>query len=248
MNRNSIVLAGAICTLLGVGHAAPANAQFLDSVGGTYLRGDLGWSWAKDAELVDKNFGLDGFIFDSAGTGPGVVNDIGSSYVLGIGMGMRLAPQFRGDIVYSYRGGYELDDTDQFGDSFSGDVTSHSVMANVYWDIPYTISGFSPFVGGGIGWAGNKMKDVSTADGGSFILPEGEVSNFAWQAMAGLSMPISTQATVDVFYRYFDGGKLQIEEGTALFDDGTSAGTYTGARGQLQAHELMLSLRWTLGQ
>ena len=212
-----------------------------------YLRGDLGFSWAKDAEIVDKNFGLDGFIFDSTGTGPGVVNDIGSSYVLGIGMGTRFSPMFRGDIVYSYRGGYELDDTDQFGDSFSGDITSHSVMANAYWDIPLQMTGFQPFIGGGLGWAGNRMKDISTADGGVFLLPEGEVSNFAWQAMAGVSFAVSQQATVDVFYRYFDGGKLQVEEGPVLFDDGTPAGPYTGARGELNAHELVLSLRWTLG-
>ena len=238
------MMSGAVCTLIGVVHAAPADAQFLNDV---YLRGDLGFSWAKDAEIVDKNFGLDGFIFDSTGTGPGVVNDIGSSYVLGIGMGTRFSPMFRGDIVYSYRGGYELDDTDQFGDSFSGDVTSHSVMANAYWDIPLQMTGFQPFIGGGLGWAGNRMKDISTADGGVFLLPEGEVSNFAWQAMAGVSFAVSQQATVDVFYRYFDGGKLQVEEGPVLFDDGTPAGPYTGARGELNAHELVLSLRWTLG-
>ena len=89
------------------------------------------------------------------------------------------------------------------------------------------------------------MKDISTEDGGVFLLPEGEVSNLAWQAMAGVSFTVSPQATVDVFYRYFDGGKLQVEEGTVLFDDGTSAGPYTGARGELTAHEIMLSLRWT---
>ena len=36
------------------------------------------------------------------------MNDIGSSYVVGIGVGTRFSPMFRGDIVYSYRGGYEL--------------------------------------------------------------------------------------------------------------------------------------------
>lgn len=247
-NRKSIMMSGTVCALAGVVYAAPADAQFLSNIGGTYLRGDLGWSWAKDAQIVDKNFGLDGFIFNSSGTGPGVVNDIGSSYVLGIGMGVRLAPQFRGDIVYSYRGGYELDDTDQLGDTFSGDVKSHSVMANLYWDIPFQMASFQPFVGAGLGWAGNHMKDVSTADGGTFLLPEGETSNFAWQAMGGVSFAVSQRAAVDVFYRYFDGGKLQVEEGTARFDDGTSAGPYTGARGELKAHEIMLSLRWTLGQ
>jgi opacity protein-like surface antigen len=243
--HNSTIALGALCTLLCT-YGGSADAQGLGTTG-MYVRGDLGWSWAKDAEITDKNFGLDGLIFNSSGTGPGVVNDIGSSFVVGVGVGTQFSPMFRGDIVYSYRGGYELDDFDQFGDSFSGDVTSSSVMANLYWDIPLAMTGFSPFVGAGIGWAGNRMKDISTADGERLILPEGEVSNLAWQAMGGVSFTLSPQATMDVFYRYFDGGKLQVEEGTVLFGDGASAGPYTGARGELTAHELMLSVRWTFG-
>jgi opacity protein-like surface antigen len=243
-NRKSVLMLGAFCALV-TAHTGSANAQLLGTTG-MYVRGDLGWSWAQDAEIVDKNFGLDGFIFDASGTGPGSVNDIGSSYVLGIGIGTRLSEMFRTDIVYSYRGGYELDDTDQFGDVFSGDVTSNSIMANLYYDIPVAMSGFQPFVGAGIGWAGNKMKDLVTADGGVYYLPGDEVSNLAWQAMGGVSFAVSPQATVDMFYRYFDGGKLQTEEGIVLFEDGTSAGPYTGARGELTAHEIMFSLRWAV--
>jgi opacity protein-like surface antigen len=236
----------AVCALLGVVHAGPADAQFLNQVGGVYVRGDVGWSWARDAEIVDKNFGLDGFIFNSAGTGPGVVNDIGDSYVLGVGLGARISPMFRGEIVYSYRGGYELSDTDQFGDTFAADITSHSVMGNLYWDIPFTMSGVAPFVGAGVGWAGNHMKNVISEDGGTFLLPEGTVSNLAWQAMAGVGIAISPQATVDVFYRYFDGGKLQTELGTVIAN-GSPDGTYTGMRGNLTAHEIVVSLRWAFG-
>jgi opacity protein-like surface antigen len=210
-----------------------------------YVRGDVGWSWAQDAELVDKTFATDGFILDSAGTGPGSVNDIGDSYVLGLGLGMRVSPNFRADIVYSYRGGYELDDIDQFGDSFHADIKSQSVMGNIYWDIPFSMSGFAPFIGAGIGWASNKMEGVSTADGGVFFLPDGETSGLAWQAMAGVSFNVSPQAAVDVFYRYFDGGKLQTEFGGVVDDVGASAGTYNGMRGDLTAHEIVLSLRWT---
>ena len=242
-NRTSIIMLGAICTLIGAVHAESAHAQFLTS--GMYVRGDLGWSWAQDAEIVDKNFPLDGFILDSTGTGPGVVNDIGDSYVLGIGVGARVSPNFRADIVYSYRGGYELSDTDQFGDAFGAKITSSSVMGNLYWDIPLQMSGFAPLVGAGIGWAGNQMKEVVTEDGGVFFLPEGETSGLAWQAMAGVSFNVSPQAAVDVFYRYFDGGNLQTEFGTAFDDLGASAGTYTGMRGDLRAHEIVLSLRWT---
>ena len=31
------------------------------------------------------------------------------------------------------------------------------------------MSGFAPFVGAGIGWAGNQMKEVVTEDGGAFL-------------------------------------------------------------------------------
>lgn len=244
-NRTSMMMLGAICTLIGVVHAESAQAQFLTS--GMYVRGDLGWSWAQDAEIVDKNFPLDGFILDSAGTGPGVVNDIGSSYVLGVGLGTRVSPMFRADIVYSYRGGYELSDLDQFGDAFASEITSQSVMGNLYWDIPFNTQGFAPFVGVGVGWAGNQMKEVITEDGGVFFLPEGETSGLAWQAMAGVSFNVSPQAAVDVFYRYFDGGKLQTEFGEVFDDGGVSAGDYTGMRGDLRAHEIVLSLRWTFG-
>ena len=244
-NRVSITMLGAICTLIGAVHAESVQAQPLFS--GVYVRGDLGWSWAQDAEIVDKTWAADGFIFNSAGTGPGVVNDIGSSYVLGIGVGARVTPMFRADVVYSYRGGYELSDVDQLGDAFASEITSSSVMGNLYWDIPIAMSGFAPFVGAGVGWAGNQMKEVVTADGGVFFLPEGETSGFAWQAMAGVSFNLSPQAAVDVFYRYFDGGRLQTEFGEAFDDTGASAGTYTGMRGDLTAHEIVLSLRWTFG-
>jgi opacity protein-like surface antigen len=248
MPNRTIIMSGAACALLvGAIDAGPAQAQFLTGFGGTYLRGDLGWSSAGDAELVDKDFDLDGFIQDQSGTGPGVVNDIGSGYVLGIGVGSRISELFRGEIVYSFRDGYELDDTDQFGNAFAGNINSHSVMANLYWDIPLAMAGIAPFVGAGVGWASNNMDDVVTTDGGTFFLPEGTTSNLAWQAMAGVGFAVSPQTSIDVFYRYFDGGKLQTELDTAFTSGGGSAGTYTGMRGELIAHEIVLSVRFNFG-
>src|SRR5262245_1481335 len=246
-NRISIWILGTLCALLGAVYTQSAQAQFLPSVGGAYVRGDIGWSFGSDAQIVDKDFATDGFIFNAAGTGPGELNDIGSSLVLGIGVGGRMSQFFRGEIVYSYRGGYKLSDTDQFLDAFEADIRSHSVMANVYWDIPFAMSGLSPFVGAGVGWAGNKMKDVVTVDGGTFFLPEGTTSNLAWQAMAGVTFAFSPQMNIDVFYRYFDGGKLQTEEGVAFTGTGASAGLYTGMRGDLTAHEIMMSVRFAFG-
>jgi opacity protein-like surface antigen len=245
---NRLISFGAACALLGALHSGPASAQFFTT--GSYIRGDLGWSSARDAEIVDKDFDLDGFIENATATGPGSVNDIGSAYVLGIGAGARISPLFRGELVYSFRDGYELDDLDQFGNAYFADITSHSVMANVYWDIPFSVPGWqglAPFVGAGIGWASNKFENFSTADGGTFFLPEGTASNLAWQIMAGLGIGLSPLTTLDIFYRYFDGGDLQTEEGEAFTTGGASAGLYTGARGELVAHEILVSLRFSFG-
>src|SRR5262249_30336669 len=141
------------CAFLCIAGAAPAWAQPLPFTG-LYIRGDAGASWVKDADLHDKNFATDGIILgNAAGTAPGKLNDLGTGWLLGGGIGAQVAPAFRADVVYTYRGGYKLSDTDQGSPpaAFGAHAHSHSVMANIYWDIPLT--GFQPFVGGGIGWA-----------------------------------------------------------------------------------------------
>jgi opacity protein-like surface antigen len=241
---NRTILLGAACAVLAVVSTGPAHAQILTGAG-AYLRGDLGWSSGSDAEIMDKDFFADGFIEDAAGTGPGSVNDIGSSLVLGIGAGAQISPLFRTELVYTYRGGFELDDIDQAGNTYSGEITSHSVMANIYWDIPFSMAGIAPFVGAGVGWASNTLEDFVTTGGGTFFLPEGTASGLAWQAMGGVAFALSPLTTVDLFYRYFDGGDLQSEEGIVTTGGGASAGPYIGARGELVAHEIVVSLRFT---
>ena len=249
MPTRNIYFAG-MCALLGALNTGAAHAQGLNGIftAGTYVRGDLGWSMARDAEIVDKDWALDGFINDASGTGPGVVNDIGSAYVLGIGVGARISPLFRAEVAYTYRGGYELDDVDQELNAYSGDISSNSVMANLYWDIPFNmpgLTGVAPFVGGGIGWASNKLDEFQTSP--DFLLPGGTTSGFAWQLMVGVGVPLLPLTVVDIFYRYFDGGDLQSEEGEVFLVGGGSGGLYTGARGELVAHEIMVSLRFLFG-
>jgi len=68
---------------------------------------------------------------------------------VGAGIGSQIAPAFRADLVdayRTYRGGYGLSDADQGSppSAFDADISSHSVMANVYWDIP--LPAVSPFI------------------------------------------------------------------------------------------------------
>jgi opacity protein-like surface antigen len=237
---------GAVCALLCV-VSIPAFAQ---SFTGPYIRGDVGWSGSTDANIHDRNFALDGAICGNAAcTVPGQLNDVGHAWFLGVGVGAQFAPAFRGDVVYSYRGGYQLSDTDQGSPltAFGADIASHSLMANVYWDVPLGGGAFAPFVGGGIGWAHNRIGNVSgTSSGVTSFVPGGSNDNFAWQLMAGVGFAVGPRTKLDAFYRYFDGGHIETDAGNVV-QGGSVVGTYSGFEGRLHAHELGLSLRFAVG-
>ena len=70
----------------------------------------------------------------------------------------------------------------------------------------------SPFIGGGVGYALNQI-DNFYPTGSSVATKPGITSNssvainsFAWQASAGLSIHPITHLSLDVGYRYYDGG------------------------------------------
>jgi opacity protein-like surface antigen len=116
-------------------------------------------------------------------------------------------------------------------------------MANGYWDftVPWPVK---PYVGVGLGWASNKVDDVEGNDGGFiFKVPGGTKSDVAWALMAGVSWPINPTLTLDIGYRYSDLGKIETDSGNITFG-GVPVGTYSGASGKLQAHKLMIGLRF----
>lgn len=91
---------------------------------------------------------------------------------------------------------------DLVGDRFdvNGDLSVAAIMANVYYDIPLDHFAFKPYVGGGIG-AAAIMADM---DSGPLLVAFDETSwTFAWQVMAGVSMPIDEGIVASAGYRYF---------------------------------------------
>jgi opacity protein-like surface antigen len=220
-------------------------ADVRDGVAQGYVRLDAGWSGAKDAELSEENWSIGQILSNSTGTGPATVNDIGSSYVFGVGLGYRFARGIRADIAASYRGNYELDDVDQRSASINADVRSQTVMANLYYDIPFQLGPLRPFIGAGIGIAINEVQTIKVIDvpnlGGTFTGPGGTTTEFAWQGMAGISWEITPNIAIEVGYRYLDAGNLKIEPGA--LSDGTA---YSAFKGKLTAHEGLAAVRWTL--
>lgn len=208
-----------------------------------YWRVDLGASFSTGADIQDSNFSVDQVICgDAACTVPGKIEDIGTSGILSGGMGWRFSPNLRVDGTISYRGQYNISDTMPDATTLKADVHSWSFMANGYYDFALTWG--KPYVGAGIGWAQNRVDDLSITNSGITLVKHGGTrSGFAWAVMAGVGVPVSPALTLDVAVRYTDLGEIQVDPG-GVAAGGTTVGVYGGAQGKLKAWELTVGLRF----
>jgi opacity protein-like surface antigen len=238
-------LLGAACVFIATTSSGPASAQWL---GPLYARGEAAWSGTTNANVHDQNFPLDHGITGPNGNA-GTLSNIGSGWLIGGGLGAYFFEHFRGEIVYTYRGGYRLNQFDAGtpATQFMADLTSNSVMANGYADFPLVRLGIVPFVGFGVGWSEIKMSNLTATKAGMLsTAPGGTSDNFGWQLTAGVGFTVTNGVKADIFYRYFDGGHIKTRAGN-IVSAGTIVDTYQGAEGAFHAHEIGLSLRIPLG-
>ena len=91
---------------------------------------------------------------------------------------------------------------------------SQSYMFVVYYDFfPY--SWFTPFVNAGIGWTDHSLtinNKVSTRE-------KMDATNFTWSLGAGISAKITNRWNLDVGYRYYDMGSLDMYNGDTSVTD-----------------------------
>ena len=209
--------------------AAAASAHAFD-----YLRLDLGLSTSTGANIRDRDFAADRMICgDAACATPGSISDVGNSPFIDFGVGWNLQQNFRADVVAYFRGWYKLDDTMPDGKHFKADVSSWSLMLNVYYDYPLAPYTWKPYVGVGVGVAANKVHGFNVSGSGG---PSGTESGMAYAAMLGVLIPIPGNRRLDLGYRYADLGKIGTNSGTV------GSQTYQGFEGKLKAHELFVGV------
>lgn len=217
-----------------------------------YLRGDAGYGWARGAGIADTHGPADPYCVICV---PESLDDIGGAPTLGLGVGYRLNDLLRGDVTATYRGRFDLKQTDANGTAFAADIQSWSVLAMAYVDVPVDWQGIRPFVGAGIGWANNRMGTLQQtfAGGyGSVSNPSGSRNEFAWALTAGASVPLSTlwpQAagwSIDLAYRYADLGQVGTNSGTSTLTFGSQSYPMqtSGVTGHLRINEALASLRY----
>lgn len=126
---------------------------------------------------------------------------------------------FRSELEYGYRFRFDYDLRVLGGTNsdFEQNVSSHVVMANVYYDFD-TDTRLTPYLGFGIGWA----RHVSESEqikliGSATESREDETDNFAWSLQAGILWRLGQDWRAEAAYRYVNLG----ETANGPFGDGT---------------------------
>lgn len=201
MKKKLAIIAGCWTILsAGAAQAAPDTAYFAVAAGPT---------WLDDATLSDASGSIDAE-FDA---GFGLVVALGHAF-----------DAVRAEIELGYR----KNDIDSFGAMgfsvpASGDVTSKSVMANLYYDFTPEAQ-WSPFLGAGLGVA---RVEVDNAAVMGIPLGNADDTVFAWQLMAGIGSKLTRSTTLDLSYRYH----------------ATSDPDFSGIEAEYDSHNIMAGIR-----
>ena len=129
-----------------------------------------------------------GYSVDGEFTAFNTDSDLEDDWMGDVAFGYAFANGFRTDAELAYRSN-EVE-------NFNEDAEVVSLMGNVFYD--FNRGGrFQPYVGAGIGYG---QLDFNSHDD----------SGLAWQAMAGVGISVGDRTTIDVGYRHFEMGDLEL--------------------------------------
>ncbi|MBL0225385.1 MAG: porin family protein [Geobacteraceae bacterium] len=182
----------------------PSLGEAATSRPGPYFSAFLGGSFARNA-TVSVFDGISSFS-DEVSYDSGIYTGGTGGYDFGF---MRL----EGELSYRYA---DLDTVAWTnGDLISideGNIGVFATMFNVFFDLQNS-SPVTPYLGGGIGFAGIYLSD--TFGRGQFgygqIYGESDDTVFAYQAGAGLDIALNNRYSLDIGYRYFGTDKADLD-------------------------------------
>jgi opacity protein-like surface antigen len=204
--------------------------------GGWYLRGDIGYKMYQDPSVKFED-SLAGVSFSNEN-----LDDTGD---IGVGVGYRFNKWLRADITADYEWPADFHGTTPCGclgtNIEEGQLSSWTGLLNVYADLGEW-HGFSPYVGGGVGFSYLQMDNIRSlnADGTIVNTKDGNDWNFAWALMAGVAYNFTPNLALDVGYRYLNLGS--VDSGTVPAASGTGHFKYD----DIAAHEIRVGMRYTM--
>jgi opacity protein-like surface antigen len=232
------------------------------SSSGWYLRGDVGVGISPQPDLYSQETNVPkSFIH----------RDLADAPFIGAGIGYQFNDYLRADLTGEYHGSRRLRGTAFYQSTYSGrpshnyasydgDLRTFAVMANAYIDLG-SYWGVTPYVGGGIGAAYNRLSTIKTATqfmvsdnastfanptpqpaSGGYMPARGEWS-FAWALHTGMTWDVSPRFKVDLGYSYKDLGK--VTSGQAVCYDYTTCDEKLKVK-NIIANDLHLGVRYLL--
>lgn len=143
------------------------------------------------------------------------------------GVGCQVSPNMRVEVTGGYR--FKASLTEAFG-GLDADLETYTGFVNAFWDIT-NYNGFTPYLGGGVGVAYHRLKNVTLPAGSA----NGNRADLAYNLTAGLSYDVTTNLKLDVAYRYVDLGFARSKGATPITVD------------DLKAHEIKVGMRYQFG-
>lgn len=235
------------------------------SANNLYVRTDIGVA----------QYSTGGFTQDELTTNGGsfISRSVGDGGIVGLGLGYQINRNFRLDLTAEYRASAQVKAMDnvnaelvapsgslQANSVYQGNLTSYVGLVNAYVDL-FKWRGLTPYFGAGVGFASNRISDMTTASSATFTdAVTGAVTtqvsngaaqaksqmNMAWALMAGTSFDLSPRAKLDVGYRYLSMGSANsASTGLILCQCGTQGQPLRMS--DVETHEFRFGLRWSLG-
>lgn len=200
--RSKVIASGVLTVALVAASASYAKDPIFDK--GLYVSGSLGFLVPQDVDGSDS--GIDFTV------------EYDNGYQLTGALGYKYGNGLRAEAEIGF-GSTEFDSVSGNGTTvdLSADVDILSVMANVYYDFNAG-SRFSPYVGGGVGFARIDVGDLTANLGGTTVTASGDESTeFTAAGEIGLSIAVSDSVVVAPAYRY-----TWLDDGDNGFDDDTA--------------------------
>ena len=168
--------------------------------------------------------GISTFTDQDGSDGETTDNDLGSSDIIGIGVGKYFSESFRGEIGISKRVDFKYSTTlikangvaYDSPQKYTADVESLAIFLNGYFDsqpISLLQTSVTPYLGVGVGISRNKMGlvDLITTNNGAVFakVSSNTETEFAFKFALGTLIELSDSVSMDINYQYVDLGDIK---------------------------------------
>ncbi|HFC04582.1 MAG TPA: porin family protein [Rhizobiales bacterium] len=186
-----------------------------------YVRGDVGGAFYQRPEITKQ-----GALWGS-GTSNATDEKVANQVFIEGGVGCQVSDNMRVEVTGGYR--FKSSLTEAFN-GLDADLETYTGFVNAFWDIT-NYNGFTPYLGGGVGVAYNRLTNVTLPAGST----DGSRADLAYNLTAGLSYDITSNLKMDLAYRYVDLGFARSNGATPITVD------------KLRAHEVKFGMRYQFG-